>query len=168
MLDMTAASVARYMAPNRALHLWCICVSRFNALVQTRESHAPLGALPRYQMRQEISRSSRGRSSGRASSEHATRASRGSHRRPNGAASLPHRPQHSRCQGGAPGAKRGRTTLTAASSGPQIRLARRPQPSPYIPSGSAAGVFANGPYRQTYRTSSAVDGTWSLTRLCPS
>ena len=41
--------------PNGAPHLWCICVKPMDRVVRTRESHAPLGALRRGQMRQETS-----------------------------------------------------------------------------------------------------------------
>ena len=39
-----------------AQHQWCICVKPIDRVVQSRESHAPLGALRRGQMRQENSR----------------------------------------------------------------------------------------------------------------
>ena len=45
----------RYMAQ----HLWCICVRQLDRVVRSKESHAPLGALQRGQMRQETSRSTR-------------------------------------------------------------------------------------------------------------
>src|SRR5687768_3867231 len=46
----------RYMAPSRAPHLWCICVTPLHRLVRTKESHTPPGAPEEGQMRQEILR----------------------------------------------------------------------------------------------------------------